>query len=72
MKINCIASNPDDELCTISAYDLISKLINFLNWQTNLNASTILNYMKSLSPNLAPSATFIYQVNKILQDIGRA
>ena len=31
MKINCTANNPDDKLCTISAYDLIPKLINFLN-----------------------------------------
>ena len=29
MKISCIANNPDDELCTISAHDLISKLLFF-------------------------------------------
>ena len=40
-----LIDNPDDGLCTISAHELISKLIHFLNWETNLNANATFDYL---------------------------
>ena len=42
---------------TISAHNLIPKLRNFLNQETNFNAGAIFSHLKSLSSNLSPSAT---------------
>ena len=63
---------PYDKLCTrFQHMTLIPKLINLLNWRTNLNAGAIFNHLKSLSSTLPPSVTSIYKFNKVSQDIGR-
>ena len=70
MKISCTANNPDDELCTISPHDLISKLIHLWTDKQILTQVQLLIIWK-INFLVSHLLQLLYANLIVLQDIGQ-